>query len=248
MSSQQHRMIQAFTLVHNEMIQAVPPEHILEETWESLGDFDSVDQETFQKRKNASVWDVTIKPSATPNNSNLFRPLYDLWHHMQETCQNLESFTMRIPSSHTSPKDLLDFLANVITKIPNLKFFVYDEKSGVLGCDVSMLSHTIDTATIETKTATGRDVQTLIRVGNAVMNGKLIPTRNFLYGNAAKCLKCEEIIVSKDQHEFVWCRCQSIFVDGGDQYYRYGGNMAKFDASFESDLMFWMKKNNVELR
>ena len=41
--------------------------------------------------------------------------------------------------------------------------------------------------------------------------------------NRAKCLKCGDIIESKYRHDFVRCKCDAIFVDGGHDYLRRGG-------------------------
>jgi len=38
-----------------------------------------------------------------------------------------------------------------------------------------------------------------------------------------KCRKCGDVIESKHRHDFVWCKCKSIFVDGGKDYCRCGG-------------------------
>ena len=40
--------------------------------------------------------------------------------------------------------------------------------------------------------------------------------------NRAKCLSCGDIIESKHRHDFVWCKCGRIFVDGGLAYLRRG--------------------------
>ena len=40
--------------------------------------------------------------------------------------------------------------------------------------------------------------------------------------NRAQCLKCEDIIESTYTHDFVRCKCDSIFVDGGPSYARRG--------------------------
>ena len=40
--------------------------------------------------------------------------------------------------------------------------------------------------------------------------------------NAVKCLKCGDIIESKHRHDFVFCSCERIFVDGGKDYFRRG--------------------------
>ena len=50
----------------------------------------------------------------------------------------------------------------------------------------------------------------------------------------AKCLHCNTIIESKHRHDFVVCKCFSeaknkgIFLDGGNEYLRSGGNMEHF--------------------
>jgi hypothetical protein len=38
-----------------------------------------------------------------------------------------------------------------------------------------------------------------------------------------KCLKCNDIIESMHRHDFVWCSCGNIFIDGGNDYMRFGG-------------------------
>jgi hypothetical protein len=43
--------------------------------------------------------------------------------------------------------------------------------------------------------------------------------------NAAQCAKCSTIIESKNRHDFVSCQCGSIFVDGGLEYVRRGGDL-----------------------
>lgn len=49
--------------------------------------------------------------------------------------------------------------------------------------------------------------------------------------NIAKCKKCGDIIESKHRHDFVQCSCKSIFVDGGHDYIRRGGD--QFDEEFD---------------
>lgn len=48
--------------------------------------------------------------------------------------------------------------------------------------------------------------------------------------NAAKCNKCGDVIQSVSRHDFVECQCGSIFVDGGNEYMRAGGD--KKDIEF----------------
>lgn len=40
--------------------------------------------------------------------------------------------------------------------------------------------------------------------------------------NAAECRKCGDVIESRHRHDFVWCRCKEIYVDGGLDYIRRG--------------------------
>ncbi len=43
--------------------------------------------------------------------------------------------------------------------------------------------------------------------------------------NKIQCKKCKDIIESKDVHDFKWCSCKSIAVDGGLEYLRRVGNL-----------------------
>ena len=36
--------------------------------------------------------------------------------------------------------------------------------------------------------------------------------------NKAQCKLCGDIIESKHRHDFVWCKCGEIAVDGGKDY------------------------------
>ena len=51
--------------------------------------------------------------------------------------------------------------------------------------------------------------------------------------NAARCLKCGDVIESKHRHDFVWCKCGEIFVDGGLDYVRCGGDPSSFESLCE---------------
>ena len=41
-----------------------------------------------------------------------------------------------------------------------------------------------------------------------------------IYSNSAVCLKCGEVIRSKNRHDFVTCSCGNVSVDGGSWYVR----------------------------
>lgn len=43
--------------------------------------------------------------------------------------------------------------------------------------------------------------------------------------NKIQCKKCNDIIELKDLHDFKWCACKSIAVDGGLEYIRRVGNL-----------------------
>ena len=43
--------------------------------------------------------------------------------------------------------------------------------------------------------------------------------------NKIQCKKCKNIIESKHVHDFKWCTCKSIAVDGGLEYLRRVGNL-----------------------
>jgi hypothetical protein len=41
----------------------------------------------------------------------------------------------------------------------------------------------------------------------------------------AQCLDCEDILEPKHSNDFVKCKCGNSFLDGGDDYFRGGGNI-----------------------
>lgn len=51
--------------------------------------------------------------------------------------------------------------------------------------------------------------------------------------NAARCSKCKDIIESTHRHDFVQCTCATIFVDGGLDYLRRGGDFQYFEELSE---------------
>ena len=53
--------------------------------------------------------------------------------------------------------------------------------------------------------------------------------------NKAQCLECKDIIESKSRHDFVSCSCGAIFVDGGTDYWRWGGNPKTFKRLKENE-------------
>lgn len=41
--------------------------------------------------------------------------------------------------------------------------------------------------------------------------------------NAIKCLKCGDVVESVARHDFRWCKCRSVAVDGGKDYLKRAG-------------------------
>jgi hypothetical protein len=60
---------------------------------------------------------------------------------------------------------------------------------------------------------------------------------NKIIVNKARCRNCKTIIESKTVHDFVECKCGKIFVDGGKDYLRRGG-----DEKFFEDLSEWKEE------
>ena len=50
-------------------------------------------------------------------------------------------------------------------------------------------------------------------------------SNNKILVNKIQCNKCKDIIESKHVHDFKWCSCKSIAIDGGLEYLRRVGNL-----------------------
>ena len=48
-------------------------------------------------------------------------------------------------------------------------------------------------------------------------------------GSKLRCLRCKDVIESKFRHDFRRCKCGAIFIDGGNEYTRYGGYPEDFE-------------------
>ena len=51
--------------------------------------------------------------------------------------------------------------------------------------------------------------------------------------NRIKCKKCGEVIESVSVHDFKYCRCQTVAVDGGREYLRRVGNCGDWEELSE---------------
>ena len=47
--------------------------------------------------------------------------------------------------------------------------------------------------------------------------------------NAIQCKHCGEIIESRHTHDFQVCKCGRVFVDGGLEYLRWGGEREDYE-------------------
>jgi len=47
---------------------------------------------------------------------------------------------------------------------------------------------------------------------------------------AIKCKKCGDTIFSRARHDMHWCTCKSIFIDGGFDYVRCGGEPENIES------------------
>jgi hypothetical protein len=66
--------------------------------------------------------------------------------------------------------------------------------------------------------------------------------RIIIIHNRAKCLRCEDIIESYNRHDFKWCTCRAVFVDGGHEYLRRGGEMKDIEELSEVEEIEEQKK------
>lgn len=47
--------------------------------------------------------------------------------------------------------------------------------------------------------------------------------------NQIQCLTCGDIIVSTHRHDYKWCSCGTVCVDGGDAYLRRVGDSSQYE-------------------
>ena len=51
----------------------------------------------------------------------------------------------------------------------------------------------------------------------------------FLNKTGIKCKKCNDEIYSYHRHDFKWCKCGEVAVDGGDDYLKVCGDPGNFE-------------------
>lgn len=51
--------------------------------------------------------------------------------------------------------------------------------------------------------------------------------------NAVKCLACGDVIRSRNRHDFIWCSCNNVAVDGGSWYCKRAGGEKGYEELLE---------------
>jgi tRNA(Ile2) C34 agmatinyltransferase TiaS len=63
--------------------------------------------------------------------------------------------------------------------------------------------------------------------------------REVIVTNKAQCAKCEDIIESLNRHDFKFCKCGSISVDGGKSYLKRSfkdcGDIIEMSETYEEE-------------
>lgn len=55
--------------------------------------------------------------------------------------------------------------------------------------------------------------------------------------NKIRCKKCGDVIESKSVHDYKWCSCLSVAVDGGKDYLKRSGNRGDFEELSEYEVI-----------
>lgn len=53
--------------------------------------------------------------------------------------------------------------------------------------------------------------------------------------NKIRCKKCGEVIESVSTHDFKYCKCRTVAVDGGHEYLRRCGNREDWEELSETE-------------
>lgn len=55
--------------------------------------------------------------------------------------------------------------------------------------------------------------------------------------NKIRCKKCGEVVESKSVHDFKFCKCKSVAVDGGHDYLRRLGKLEDWEDLSEYEVI-----------
>lgn len=61
--------------------------------------------------------------------------------------------------------------------------------------------------------------------------------------NKIKCLKCGDEIESKYRHDFKYCKCGAVAIDGGNDYQRICGEFKDFEVWRDGKYEPMVRKN-----
>ena len=72
--------------------------------------------------------------------------------------------------------------------------------------------------------------------------------------NSVRCLVCNEVLVSKSQHNYVQCNCENqTMTDGGNLYQRFGGkdldkieNLSKYIIMTEQEYEDMLERKRIK--
>lgn len=79
----------------------------------------------------------------------------------------------------------------------------------------------------------GPDYQTFTNKDTPVAARRLLDVGD-TWSNAVKCLACGDTIRSRNRHDFVWCSCGNIAVDGGSWYMKRVGGVKGYEELSEA--------------
>jgi DNA-directed RNA polymerase subunit N (RpoN/RPB10) len=74
-----------------------------------------------------------------------------------------------------------------------------------------------------------------------------MPSGPRIIRNAIRCVKCGDVIESTHVHDFRYCKCGTVAVDGGREYLRRINLGAYEDLSITEDMQPEVKKTRAEL-
>lgn len=76
------------------------------------------------------------------------------------------------------------------------------------------------------------DYQTITTKSTSLNNRRKLDIGD-IWSNSLKCLKCNDIIRSRNRHDFVTCSCGTCSIDGGSWYVHINGNFEDYELLTE---------------
>jgi hypothetical protein len=66
-------------------------------------------------------------------------------------------------------------------------------------------------------------------------------TNEIILKNQIQCLKCLDVVESLHTHDFRWCSCKAVAVDGGRDYLRRVGEPENYKELSQRGVINWRK-------